>query len=260
MTEIFRSIIMGIVQGVTEFLPVSSTAHLILVPWFLGWEGVINTMSFDIALHVGTLFALLAVFYKDWIEMLLKKRHLLMLLVIATIPGAVAGKLCDKFVDEHLRSPWVIAGSLAVVAIVMYFADKRGIKVTRVDDITASDAVIIGISQAIALIPGVSRSGITISSGLFLGMKRDEAARFSFLMSTPIVAGAAALHGIHLLHGKGEAIDPAIFISGVAASFVAGLIVIRWFLRFLKTFTLTFFVYYRIALSVIIIAWIWLRP
>ncbi|MBF0555255.1 MAG: undecaprenyl-diphosphate phosphatase [Nitrospirae bacterium] len=257
--EILQSIIMGIVQGITEFLPVSSTAHLILVPWFLGWKGVIDTMSFDIALHVGTFFALLVVFFKDWVEILLRKHRLLMILVIATIPGAVVGKLLDKYVDEHLRSPWVIAASLVVVGVVMYFAEKQSIKITGVDDISVLDAVIIGVSQAIAIIPGVSRSGITISGGLFLGMKREEAARFSFLMSTPIVAGAAVLHGIHILHGKAEPIDPKIFIAGVAASFVAGLIAITWFLKFLKRFTLTFFVYYRFALAAIIIAWIWLK-
>ncbi|MBF0567607.1 MAG: undecaprenyl-diphosphate phosphatase [Nitrospirae bacterium] len=257
--EILQSIIMGIVQGVTEFLPVSSTAHLILVPWFLGWKGVIDTMSFDIALHVGTLFALLVVFFKDWVEILLRKHRLLMLLIIATIPGAVVGKLLDKYVDEHLRSPWVIAASLVVVGVVMYFAEKRSIKITGVDDISVLDAVIVGVSQAIAIIPGVSRSGITISGGLFLGMRREEAARFSFLMSTPIVAGAAVLHGIHILHGKAEAIDPTIFIAGVAASFVAGLLAITWFMKFMKRFSLTFFVYYRFALAAIIIAWIWLK-
>ncbi|MBF0487288.1 MAG: undecaprenyl-diphosphate phosphatase [Nitrospirae bacterium] len=257
--EILQSIIMGIVQGITEFLPVSSTAHLILVPWFLGWKGVIDTMSFDIALHVGTLFALLVVFFRDWVEILLRKHRLLMLLIIATIPGAVVGKLLDKYVDEHLRSPWVIAASLVVVGVVMYFAEKRSIKITGVDDISVLDAVIVGVSQAIAIIPGISRSGITISGGLFLGMKREEAARFSFLMSTPIVAGAAVLHGIHILHGKSEAIDPKIFIAGVAASFVAGLLAITWFMQFMKRFSLTFFVYYRFALAAIIIAWIWLK-
>ncbi|MBF0459041.1 MAG: undecaprenyl-diphosphate phosphatase [Nitrospirae bacterium] len=258
--EILQSIIMGIVQGIAEFLPISSTAHLILVPWFLGWKGVIDTMSFDIALHVGTLFALLVVFFKDWLDILLRKHRLLMFLIVATIPGAVAGKLLDKYVDEHLRSPWIIAASLVVVGIVMYFAEKRSIKITGVDDISVLDAAIIGVCQAIAIIPGVSRSGITISGGLFLGMRREEAARFSFLMSTPIVAGAAVLHGIHILHGKAEAIDPKIFIAGVAASFVSGLIAITWLLKFLKRFSLTFFVYYRFALAAIIIAWIWLKP
>ncbi|KWT90507.1 undecaprenyl-diphosphate phosphatase [Candidatus Magnetominusculus xianensis] len=257
--EILQSILMGIVQGVTEFLPVSSTAHLILVPWFLGWGGVINSMSFDIALHVGTLLALLIVFFKDWLEILLRKQRLLMLLVIATIPGAVVGKLLDKFVDSHLRSPWVIAASLVVVGIVMYLAEKQSIKLTGVNDLSVTDAVIIGVSQAIAIIPGVSRSGITISSGLILGMKRDEAARFSFLMSTPIIAGAAALHGIHMLNGRGEAIDPKIFIAGVAASFVAGLVAITWFLKFLKRFSLTFFVYYRFVLAVVVVLGIWLK-
>lgn len=169
------------------------------------------------------------------------------------------GKLLDKYVDEHLRSPWVIAGSLVIVAVVMYLAEKRSIKVTGVDALSVTDAVIIGVSQAIAIIPGVSRSGITISSGLILGMKPEEAARFSFLMSTPIVAGAAVLHGIHILHGKAEAIDPKIFIAGVAASFVAGLLAITWFLKFLKRFSLTFFCYYRVVLAFVVVLGIWLK-
>ncbi|MBF0318209.1 MAG: undecaprenyl-diphosphate phosphatase [Nitrospirae bacterium] len=258
--EILQSILMGIVQGFTEFLPVSSTAHLILVPWFLGWGGAINSMSFDIALHIGTLLSLLVFFFRDWVELFLRKQKLLMLLAIATIPAAVAGKLLDKFVEANLRSPWIIAAALVVIGIVMYIADKRGSKLTGMDNLAVSDAVIIGISQAIAIIPGVSRSGITISSGLFLGMKREAAARFSFLMSTPIVGGAALLHGVQMLHGKSEAVNPMIFIAGVAASFVAGLIAISWLLKFLSKYSLTFFVYYRFALAVIIVAGIWLKP
>jgi undecaprenyl-diphosphatase len=257
--EILQSVLMGIVQGVTEFLPVSSTAHLILVPWFLGWDGVINSMSFDIALHVGTLLALLVVFFRDWVEIFLRKRRLLMLLIIATIPGAAAGKLLDKFVEAKLRGPWIIAASLAAIGIVMYIAERRSSKITGIDDLGVADAVIIGISQAIAIIPGVSRSGITISGGLFLGMRREAAARFSFLMSTPIVAGAALLHGMHILHGTAEAIDPAIFIAGVAASFAAGLLAITWLLKFLSKYPLTLFVYYRFALAAVIMAWIWLK-
>ncbi|MEO5357225.1 MAG: undecaprenyl-diphosphate phosphatase [Nitrospirae bacterium YQR-1] len=253
--EIFHAVVLGIVQGVTEFFPVSSTAHLILVPWFLGWKGVVNSLSFDIALHVGTLIALAVYFFKDWLEMFIikQKRKLLLFIVVATIPGAVAGKLLDKFVETTLRTPWVIAVSLIVVGIVMLITERIGIKVQTIERISLSDAVLIGIAQAFALIPGVSRSGSTISMGLFLGMKRQDAARFSFLLSTPIVAGAALLHGIHILKGQSVDFNLPMFASGVLASFISGMLAIKFLLSFFKRFSLNWFVYYRFILAAVII-------
>jgi undecaprenyl-diphosphatase len=253
--EIFHAIVLGIVQGITEFFPVSSTAHLILVPWFLGWKGGVDSLSFDIALHVGTLIALAVYFFKDWLEMFFQKqkRKLLFFIIVATIPGAVAGKMLDKFVESTLRSPWVIAISLIVVGIVMLISERIGIKVQTVEKLSVWDAVLIGIAQAFALIPGVSRSGSTISMGLFLGMKRDEAARFSFLLSTPIVAGAALLHGVHILKGQSVDFNMPMFAAGVFASFVSGVLAIKFLLSFFKRFSLNGFVYYRFILAVVII-------
>ncbi|MBF0542197.1 MAG: undecaprenyl-diphosphate phosphatase [Nitrospirae bacterium] len=256
--EIIKAIILGLTQGLTEFIPISSTAHLILIPWIFGWNGDVNTMSFDIALHAGTLLALLACFYKEWIDLLLKKRNMLLLLIVATIPAAIVGALLDHYVERTLRSPLIISISLVVIGIVMYISEKRFKTSRSFDEITLKDAVIIGISQALAIIPGVSRSGITISSGLTRGINRGDSARFSFLLSTPIVAGAVLLHGVSILKGHHE-IDIRLFSSGVIASFVSGIISIKFLLQFFKKHSMMVFVYYRIVLAVIIVAGLWVK-
>ncbi|MBF0609011.1 MAG: undecaprenyl-diphosphate phosphatase [Candidatus Magnetobacterium sp. LHC-1] len=257
--EILQSIILGAVQGVTEFFPISSTAHLVLIPWVFGWHGITDSMSFDIALHVGTLLALLLYFFKDWLDILLKKHKLLGLLIVATIPAAVAGKLLDEFVEETLRSPLVIAASLVVVGFVMLYVERIGTREKSIRDMDIYDSVMVGIAQAIAIIPGVSRSGITISAGLALNITREEAARFSFLMSTPVVGGAALLHGVKLLHGTGAGLDLNVFLCGIAASFITGLIAIKFLMAFFKKYSLRAFVYYRFTLAGVIVLLLWLK-
>ncbi|QWR76387.1 undecaprenyl-diphosphate phosphatase [Candidatus Magnetomonas plexicatena] len=254
--EIVQAIVLGIVQGISEFFPISSTAHLILVPWFFGWTGAVDSLEFDIALHVGTLLALVVFFFKDWLEMFFKKhkRRLLFLIIVATVPGAVAGKLLDKFAETSLRSPLIIAISLIVVAIAMFISERVGIKVQTVEKLSFLDALLIGVAQAVAIIPGVSRSGATITMGMFLGMKRHEAARFSFLMCTPIVAGAACLHGYHILKAGHAGFNLSMFAFGVLASFISGVLTIKFLLSLFKRFSLNGFVYYRIILAVVIIA------
>lgn len=256
--EIIKAVILGLTQGITEFLPVSSTAHLILIPWIFGWNGEINTMSFDIALHAGTLLALLACFYREWLDYLVRRRDILILLIIATIPGAIAGALLDHYVERTLRSPLIISISLIVIAIFLYISEKRFKASRSMNDITIRDAIIIGISQALAIIPGVSRSGITIAAGLTCGLKRADSARFSFLLSTPIVAGAVALHGYSILKGHTH-IDIGIFSSGVIVSFISGIIAIKLLLQYFKRHSLMVFVYYRIILGVIIVAGLWAK-
>ncbi|MBF0536823.1 MAG: undecaprenyl-diphosphate phosphatase [Nitrospirae bacterium] len=257
--EVFQSIILGAVQGVTEFFPVSSTAHLVLIPWLLGWHGITESMSFDIALHVGTLLALLIYFFKDWLDILLKRHRLLGLLIVATIPAGVAGKLLDKLVEDTLRSPLVIAASLVAVGFVMLYVERIGTKKKSIQDMDIYDSIVVGIAQAIAIIPGVSRSGITISAGLMLDISREEAARFSFLMSTPVVAGAALLHGVKLLHGEVTAFDLNVFLCGITASFVVGLIAIKFLMAFFKRYSLGAFVYYRFVLAGVIVLLLWLK-
>jgi undecaprenyl-diphosphatase len=174
-----EALILGIVQGITEFFPVSSTAHLILFPWFFKWGGDLDTLTFDVALHAGTLLSLVLCFWRDWVEMLISKRRLFYLIIIASIPAGVAGFFFNDIIEESLRSPYIISVSLIVVGVVMLLSERM-FKHRSIENLKLPDAVAIGFSQALALIPGVSRSGITISAGLFRGLDRSSAARFSF--------------------------------------------------------------------------------
>lgn len=252
-----EAIILGIVQGITEFLPVSSTAHLILFPWFFNWGGSVDTLTFDVALHAGTLCALLLVFWKDWIDLFLRKQKLLGLIILATIPGGVAGYFLNDIVENSLRNPLLISLMLIAVGIVMLVAEKT-LQKKGMEMIGFRDALLIGIAQALAIVPGVSRSGITISAGLFMGLKREEAARFSFLLSTPLIAGATLLHSGKAFFGQADH-DLMLFAAGLAASFITGFFVIKFLLGFLKRYPMNIFVYYRFVLSVVIIAGIWLK-
>jgi len=246
-----EAIILGIVQGLTEFLPVSSTAHLILIPQFFGWHGDLNTLSYDIALHGGTLLALLVYFRKQWMSLLTVERPLLLKIVIATIPAGVAGVLFKDAVATTLRNSYVIAVSLVVVGVVMLMAERN--KAHRsFSSIGTKDALAIGLAQAVALIPGVSRSGITISAGLFGGIERESSARFSFLLSMPVVAGATVLEGVHVLKNPVN-YDMGLFTAGFIASAVTGFVTIKFLLWFFRQFSLRTFVYYRFALAGIIV-------
>jgi undecaprenyl-diphosphatase len=251
-----EAIVLGIVQGFTEFLPVSSTAHLVLFPWFFNWSGEVNTLTFDIALHAGTLLALLICFWRDWIDLILKKQKIFLLIIVATIPAGIAGFFLNDLAEHKLRSPLLISVMLIVVGFVMLIAEKA-YKFKDVENTTLGDAIIIGISQAIAIIPGVSRSGITISAALFSGFEREAAARFSFLLATPIIAGAAALHFRKAINQGSH--DLQLFLVGLIASFVTGFIAIKFLLRFLRKHPLNLFVYYRFILAIVIITTIWLK-
>lgn len=249
----FEALVLGVVQGITEFFPVSSTAHLILVPWFFNWSGEVNTLTFDVALHAGTLLALLVCFYNDWLHMALRDRKTLAFILIATIPAALVGVVFKDVVESQLRSPLIIACSTFAFGVLMLVAEKYS---TR-DRVHASfkDSLIIGIAQAIALIPGVSRSGITITAGLFRNLSRESAAKFSFLLSTPVIGGAALLEGRKLVKAPGD-YDLDLFAIGFLASFVSGLFAIKFLLRFLKKYPLNIFAYYRFLLAaVILLAW-----
>lgn len=251
------ALILGIVQGLTEFIPVSSTAHLILFPWFFNWSGQVDTLTFDIALHAGTLAALVFCFWRDWIDIFLKKQRLLGLIVFASIPAGIAGLLLNEIVEKSLREPLLISIMLVAVGVVMLISEKA-YKHKWLDKIGVKDAIIIGIAQAFAIIPGVSRSGITISAGLFRGFERETAARFSFLLATPIIAGATLLHLKKALDAH-VYYDFELLTIGIISSFITGFIAIKFLLSFLRKYPLNVFVYYRFALSAIIIAGIWLK-
>ncbi len=252
-----EAVILGIVQGLTEFLPVSSTAHLILLPWFFNWNGAVDSLTFDIALHGGTLCALLLSFWKDWVELIVRKRKLFAFILAASVPGGVAGFLLNDIVESAIRSPVIISAMLIVVGLVMLLSEKA-YKYKSMDTMTFGNALFIGVAQAVAIIPGVSRSGITIAAGLFAGMEREASARFSFLLSTPIIAGAVLLHAAKVVRGA-EYYDFSLYASGLVASFFTGLIAIHFMLRFLRKYPMNLFVFYRFALAVVIIAGVWLR-
>jgi len=250
---LFEAIALGIVQGITEFFPVSSTAHLILIPWFFHWSGEVNTLIFDVALHAGTLSALLICFYNDWLHMFLRDRKTLLFILVATIPAGLAGVVFKDLVENQLRSPLIIACSTVAFAVLMLVAERYGKR--NSDRASFKDWVFIGIAQAIALIPGVSRSGITITAGLFRNLTRESAAKFSFLLSTPVIGGAALLEGRKLFKTPGDYhLDT--FAIGFLASFVSGLFAIKFLLRFLRKHPLNIFAYYRFLLAaVIVVTW-----
>jgi len=267
---IYQVIVLAIVQSLTEFLPISSTAHLTLIPRLLGWNSpALNSLDFDIALHVGTLAALLLYFFRDWLQILAgglginaggdaeihHNRGLLWLLALATIPVGVFGYIFKEQAETTWRNSYVIGAMLIVVGIVMYLAERAGTFKKTLGEVSLGDSIAIGLSQALAIIPGVSRSGITISTGLFRGLDRYAAARFSFLLATPALAGAAlkAFHDLHKSGGLAPDMRLA-FGVGVAVSAITGWIVIAFFLRLLRTHTLRFFVYYRVVFGIIVIA------
>jgi undecaprenyl-diphosphatase len=252
-----QAIILGIVQGLTEFLPVSSTAHLILFPWFFNWSGVVDTLSFDLALHAGTLLALLLCFWRDWVDLFFRKQRLLGLIILASIPAGIAGLLLNDLAEHSLRSPLLISIMLIIGGVIMLAAEKI-YKYRDMEKLSLKDVVFIGVAQAVAIIPGVSRSGFTIAAGLFRGLERDAAARFSFLLATPIIGGAFLLHlkGLIMNHADHSA---QLFVTGFVSSFVTGFIAIKFMMSFLKRYPLDIFVYYRFLLAAVIIAGIWLR-
>jgi undecaprenyl-diphosphatase len=267
---LYQVIVLAIIQSLTEFLPISSTAHLREVPLLLGWDNpALNSLDFDIALHLGTLVALLAYFYRDWIQLtaqafglkyqpdpvLGRNPKLLWLLAIATIPVGALGYLFKDQAEGPWRNSLVIGTMLIAVGFVMYLAELLGQFKKDIGQVSFGDSMAIGAAQALAIVPGVSRSGITISAGLLRNLDRQAAARFSFLLSTPALAGAALKAFLDLRKHGGLSPDMQIpVIVGVLVSAVTGWIVIAFFLRFLRTHTLRFFVYYRIVFGIIVIA------
>jgi undecaprenyl-diphosphatase len=255
------------VQAFTEFLPISSTAHLVLIPWIFGWKD--PGLTFDVALHAGTLAAIIIYFFRDWVQIigqgfglsagsdpqLKQNRALLWLLAVASIPIGLIGYLFNKQADTTWRNPYLIGAMLIVIGLVMWMAERRGAGKKPMSQISWADGLTIGVAQALAVVPGTSRSGITIVAGLFRGLDRETAARFSFLLSAPAIAAAALKKGwdIHK-HGGIPADMKMPFLVGTLLSAVLGAVVIAFFLRYLRRHTLMAFVYYRIVFGIIVIA------
>lgn len=278
---LYQAVVLAVVQAFGEFLPISSSAHLILTRWFFGWSELDPALdlTFDVALHAGTLLAVLIYFFPTWINLLAtgfggrpvfsggrfgnvddaeagSDRMLLWWIVLGTIPGAIVGKFLDQYAEIKFRENYLLIGSmLVIVGLLMWLAEKFGGQRRPLTGIGPLDALLIGIAQAFALIPGVSRSGSTITAGLARGFEREASARFSFLLLAPITAGAVLLKAHAVMKAGG--LPPGMklpFLTGICVSAVLGLAVIAFFLRFLRTHSLNLFVVYRVVLGLAVIA------
>jgi undecaprenyl-diphosphatase len=250
----FEAIVLGAVQGLAEFLPISSSAHLIIVPWLFNWND--PGLVFDVALHLGTLVALLVYYWREWVSMGAslfngdrERRRLLIMLMVASVPGAIIGILFEKQADTTFRSPLLIAVALAALGIILWLVDRSAPQTRKISEVTFGDALLIGLSQAFAIFPGVSRSGSTITAARILRLERADAANFSFLMATPIIAGAGLFEGRHLLH-QGVTGD---VIAGFVTAAIFGLIAIVALIRFVRTRTYEPFAWYRVILAAFVI-------
>ncbi len=264
----FQALLLGILQGLTEFLPISSSAHLILLPWFFQWNNpLLDSLPFDVALHAGTLLAILWYFWRDWLELIggffriLIQREardfqerLILYIILATIPAGIAGFLLEKTIESTFRNPVLITLPLVFVSFLMVYAERRNRLSRTLEAISLKDAMVIGLAQAVALLPGVSRSGITITTGLFQGYRREAATRFSFLLSTPAIAGATLLQTRHLLSAGQN--DWFLIAIGFVSSAVVGYLAIAFLMRYLRVHTLNLFVGYRLILAATVIFWI----
>ena len=279
---ILQALILGIVQGLTEFIPISSSAHLIIVPWLFGWnDPVLTSLSFDVALHLGTLVAVVWFFASDWVRLIRAglaslverkigsdpDRKLAWLLVIGCIPGGIAGVLGESKIDALFHQPGVPIKMMAIIvmgiiiaalALILFIVERRAHPMREMNSITLKDAILIGLAQALAIFPGVSRSGSTITAGLALNLKREAAARFSFLLSAPIILGAGLKSAWDLFKqtqtGTGvSSTELLLFPIGFVVAAISGYFCIKYLLRFLQKNSTNVFVYYRWGLAVLII-------
>jgi undecaprenyl-diphosphatase len=260
--------VLGLTQGVTEFAPVSSSGHLIIVPWLFGWHILDDpnlNKTFDVALHVGTLVGALVYFRRDvwryllaWIASIRARRietsdqRLAWALVLGTIPGAMAGALFEDVIQDKLGQPWLIALMLAFFGVVLYVVDRRAESNLHIEDVTLGRGVTLGVAQAMALQPGVSRSGITIIVARWMGIDRTSAARFSFLLALPIIAGAGVFKGLDLAHEGFGGYAPE-FFWGFISSAVSGFLVIWGLLTYLRRHDFRIFMLYRLAVAALVL-------
>ena len=273
MDIVIQALVMGVVQGLTEFLPVSSSGHLIVVPFLAGWDDAfIRSLAFSVMLHLGTLLALLVYFRAEWVRLVPaalatirdrslqgdEDRRLAWLLIASTIPAAIAGVVLNDLIETSFRQVELVALTLIIGGIVLGLADRFGAKSRTIEDVTFPIAIGIGVAQALALVPGISRSGISISAARMVGMDRGSAARFAFLMATPITAGAGLFEVRKLIAGEGGVdVSIAPLAVGFAAAAISGLAAIHFMLSFLRRRSLDVFVLYRFALAAVVLV-IWL--
>ncbi len=265
MLELIQAIILGVVQGLTEFLPVSSSGHLLLGQYFFGLDQNRFGHSFDVALHMGTLVAVVSFFWRDLVRMARAflqsfahrdlendpDQRLAYLVIASTVPAALIGFLFEGFFEETVRSPWVVVVNFVVVGVLFIVGEAVGTRTRRASKLGFGEAVGIGLAQATALVPGVSRSGATITLGLFLGLRREEAAKFSFLMSVPIIAGAGSLKLVEVVAAGMDSRQVSLFAVGFVASAGVGYVTIRFLLNYLTEHSLRAFAYYRFAVAAV---------
>ncbi len=253
--ELLQSITLGITQGISEFLPISSSAHLVLLPYLFNWQ--YNGLVFDTALHLGTVIAIMCYFHKDWLNIFgIKKsqsadlpRNFLWQIILASIPSAIAGLILENYVEKYFHSPLLLAINLIIFGILLWATDKVAKSTQMIGKITFTQSFIVGISQCLALVPGVSRSGITMIASRGLGLKRDDAARFSFLLGTPAMVGAFLIQARKL-----EVSDLNLpFFLGVGFSALAGFFAIKFLLNYLRKSNFVIFLWYRILLAAIVL-------
>jgi undecaprenyl-diphosphatase len=265
--ELLQAIVLGIVQGLTEFLPVSSSGHLLLGQYFLGLDQDRFGLSFDVALHMGTLVAVVSYFWRDLLRMAFAffrsfghrdlandaDQRMAYLIIAATVPAAVIGYFLEGFFEgPAVRSPWVVVFNFVLIGVLFIVGEVVGSRTRRASKLGFGEAVGIGFAQAAALVPGVSRSGATITLGLFLGLRREEAARFSFLMSVPIIAGAGSLKvGEVILQGM-DAAQAFLFVVGFVTSAAVGYVTIRFLLNYLTNHSLGAFAFYRFGVAAVV--------
>lgn len=270
MSELFKALLLGAIQGITEFLPISSTGHLILAEKLLGVSQTTFGLTFDAALHLGTLVAILWYFKKEWYRLFRsliripegelsdrKNIELLKLMLIGTVPAVILGLLFEDTVDTLFRSPQIVAISLIFFSGVLYYVEKIGKKLKDISMLNLFDGLVIGCAQAVALIPGVSRSGITIAAGMWRNLNREDSARFAFLLSAPIVAGAGGvklLKTLSLFRSGGITnTDLSFFAVGMISAGIFGYFTIKYFLNFLARHTLHIFIVYRVILGILVL-------
>jgi undecaprenyl-diphosphatase len=269
-----QAAILGVVQGATEFLPVSSSAHLILARTFFGFDGDKFGLAFDVACHVGTLIAVLIYFRDDVMRMIAAvpqlfrpgglrpseagrddSARLIWLLVVGTIPAVIVGLLFNKLIEERLRTPEVAAAMLAIGGVLFFVAERLGAHRRTDASLTVTEVLLIGCAQALALVPGVSRSGATITVALLLGLRRPDAARFIFLLAIPAILAAAAKEAPRMLEAGMAGDEATLFLIGVVFSAIVGYFVVKFFIHYLQKHTLDLFGWYRIALAASVALW-----
>lgn len=262
--DILQAIVLGVVQGLTEFLPVSSTAHLVLFPIFLGWKP--NGLAFDVALHIGTLIAVFGYFRRDLAAIFLgglrslrkpdlagdPDQRMAWYLVVSCLPAVAAGLFFEDQVATVLRHPLVIGVAMLVFSVMLLLAERVGSRQTDLRSMGWREALMVGFAQALAIIPGASRSGVTMTAGLFGGLQREAAARFSFLLGSPIILGAAILEGRHLLEDPN--LSWAVVGAGILASGISGYMCIRFLLGYLRENSTMVFIVYRLVLGAVLVA------